>query len=119
MKNPKTKKVIHIVFIVLFCVSLVLNVFLTFRYLSALSVYRTQRLNAKVLIFSNMFMEKVLMAKEKLNFDTRLSLEMAARDLNDQEIFDQWQKFTKTETKEEASAELKVLLSLLIKKIEQ
>jgi hypothetical protein len=63
-----------------------------------------------------MFTEKVLLAERDVDFDTRLSLETAVRALNDQEIFDQWQKFTKSATKEEASAEAKKLLRILVQK---
>jgi len=38
------------------------------------------------------------------------------RGLNDQEIFDQWQIFTKAQTKEEASLEAKKLLHMLVLK---
>lgn len=64
-----------------------------------------------------MFVEDILMADTEISFDTRLTLETAVRGLNDQQVFDQWQKFTKTTTKEEASNEAKNLLDLLVKKI--
>ena len=92
---------------------------LVYRCLTAMETYKSQRLNARILDFTNMFIEDVLMANEEVSFDTRLSLENSVRELNDEEIFAQWQKFTKAGTKDEASVEVKVLLSLLIKKIEQ
>ena len=119
MLNPVTKKVILITLIVLFCASLVLNVVLAYRCLTAMETYKNQRLNAKILDFMDMFLEDVLMAKEEISFDTRLSLENSVRSLNDEEIFTQWQKFTKVTSKDDASTEVKILLSLLVKRIEQ
>ena len=64
-----------------------------------------------------MFVHDILMANKDIDFDTRLSLETAVRALNDQDIFNQWTRFTKVTEKEDASYEAKVLLDLLIKKI--
>ena len=63
-----------------------------------------------------MFEEKVLLSNKEIDFDTRLSLETAVRNLNDQEVFNQWEKFTNSQTKEDATAQAKALLELLIQK---
>jgi hypothetical protein len=63
-----------------------------------------------------MFTENVLLADKEIDFDSRLSLETSVRTLNDKEIFDQWQVFTKTLTKEDASLQAKKLLRLLVEK---
>lgn len=119
MFNFINKKVLIIIFAVLFFVSLVLNVWQARQLLIALEVYQAQQLNEKILSFCHMFVQKVLMANKEIDFDTRLALETAVRDLNDQEIFDQWQRFTKSDTKEGASTEVKILLDLLVKKIKK
>lgn len=104
------------ILIVLFCISLAVNGYLVFLTVKLNQAYQSQQVNQKVLTFRNMFTEKVLLANAEVDFDTRLTLETAVRNLNDQEIFDQWTIFTKAETKEEASAEAKKLLHLLVQK---
>lgn len=79
--------------------------------------YKSQEMDRKVLYFTNMFIDNVLMANKEVDFDSRLNLETTVRNLNDKEIFDQWQKFTKSTVKEDASREVKTLLQLLIKKL--
>ena len=111
------KKAISIFFIVLFCLSLAANGWLAYLLYQAASISQVQQLNKNVLFFVNMFVEKVLMADREIDFDTRLELETTVRNLNDQQIFDQWQAFTKAQTKEDASQQAKQLLNLLVKKI--
>ncbi len=117
MINITGKKAISIFFGILFCISLAFNGWLAYQLSLIIHAYEAQAMNTKTLDFTRMFVEDVLMANKEIDFDTRLSLEASVRGLNDQQIFDQWQKFTKATTKEEASAEVKILLDLLIKKI--
>lgn len=117
--EQRIKKAIQIFFIILFCVSLGANGWLTYQLSTALSAYHSGQNNTKILAFTSMFVEKVLMASADIDFDTRLTLETSVRALNDQQIFDQWQKFTKAVTKEDSSNDAKILLDLLIKKIKQ
>jgi hypothetical protein len=98
------------------CISLAFNVFLVFTIARNVQTYQQLRIDKKVLDFRNMFTEKVLLSDKEIDFDTRLSLETAVRNLNDKEIFDQWQKFTNSQTKETATTEAKALLELLIQK---
>lgn len=99
-------------------ISLVLNVFLFFSNIKNAQIYQ-QQVNKKVLDFRNMFTEKVLLSDKEIDFDTRLALETSVRSLNDPEIFSQWEKFTNSKTKEEATTEAKKLLGLLIEKTSQ
>lgn len=115
--EQQIKKAILAVSVILFCASLALNLWLAYQLSTVLSAYNSQQTDSRVLAFTNMFVEDVLMANKEIDFDTRLSLETAVRGLNDQDIFNQWQKFTKAETKEDSSREAKFLLDLLIKKI--
>ena len=73
--------------------------------------------NEKVLNFTRLFIEKVLKAQEEIDFETRLQLENAVRSINDEEILNQWKKFTQSQTEEEAQKEVVELLDLLVKKI--
>ena len=77
----------------------------------------TQKFNGKVLEFTKLFINDVLEAETEVDFETRLMLENAVRNLNDEEILAQWQKFIASQTEEEAQAEVKNLLELLIDKI--
>ena len=115
--NIPIKKALLIIFAFLFCVSLGFNGWLGYQLSLIVRAYEAQAINTKTLEFTRMFVEDILMADTEISFDTRLTLETAVRGLNDQQVFDQWQKFTKTTTKEEASNEAKNLLDLLVKKI--
>lgn len=117
MLERLNKKIIFIFLATLMLVSLVLNAWLFYQLNIALKVYNSQQFDAKVLSFAGMFVEDVLMASKEIDFDTRLSLETAVRGLNDQSVFNQWQRFTKATTKEDSSNEAKLLLDLLIRKI--
>ena len=77
----------------------------------------TQEVNEKVLNFTKFFIEKVLKTEEEVDFETRLKLESAVRDLEDEEILAQWQKFVDSQTEIQAQQEVKNLLELLINKI--
>jgi hypothetical protein len=117
MINISIKKALIIILAVLFCISLGFNGWLGYQLSLLVHAYEAQSMNAKTLEFTRMFVEDVLMASTEIDFDTRLTLETAVRGLNDPQVFDQWQKFTKTTTKEGASNEAKSLLDLLVKKI--
>jgi len=77
------------------------------------------KINEKILNFTNLFIEKVLKAESEVNFETRLQLENAVRDIKDEEILSQWQKFIESESETEAQIEVKNLLELLVSKIKK
>ncbi|OGZ75537.1 MAG: hypothetical protein A3G45_01040 [Candidatus Staskawiczbacteria bacterium RIFCSPLOWO2_12_FULL_37_15] len=114
-----SKKSIYLFFILLLCSSLAVNGWLMYLIYQTANVFESQKINSNVLSFTDMFVKKVLMAKGEIDFDTRLELETTVRSLNDQQIFDQWQAFTKAETKEESSDNAKRLLNLLVKKLKE
>lgn len=97
-------------------ISLAANGFLIYTLEKNSEAYSLHQVNQKVLAFRNMFEEKVLLSDQPIDFDTRLSMETAVRALNDQGIFDQWQKFTNSQTQADATAQAKALLELLIQK---
>jgi hypothetical protein len=78
---------------------------------------QTQKLNAQIVNFTGLFINKVLKANQDISFEDRLKLENAVRDMKDAEVLAQWQKFTNSKTEQDAQAEVKNLLSLLISKI--
>jgi len=100
-------------------ISLALNGALVYLVVKNSQLYQQDQVNKKVLEFRNMFTERVLLSGREIDFDSRLELETLVRSLNDPEIFSQWQKFTGSQDKEEATIEAKNLLQLLINKTSQ
>jgi hypothetical protein len=78
---------------------------------------KTLQYDQKVLDFTKLFIAKVLKADGDVSFDDRLQLENSVRSINDNTIFDQWQKFINAKTPLEAQIEVKNLLEMLANKI--
>ena len=121
MKNYK-------IFVLIILILVFISVFFVFKYRSAMKELRlikensvNQELNVKTIDFTDFFIKNVLQAQEEIGFETRLKLENMVRDLKDQEILIQWNKFVNSKTSEEAQAETGNLLKILIEniKIEQ
>ena len=100
------------------------NIYFGFRYFSVQKELKetkasmeVPKINEKILSFTNLFITKVLKAQSEVDFETRLKLETAVRDLNDEEILNQWQKFTESKTEADAQTEVKNLLEMLVSKI--
>jgi Na+-transporting NADH:ubiquinone oxidoreductase subunit NqrC len=100
------------------------NVFLGLKYSAvqkelklAQASLETQKTNEKVLDFAKLFIEKVLKAETEIDFETRLKLENAVRNLDDEEILEQWNKFVNSQTESEAQNQVKNLLELLANKM--
>ncbi|MFA4890708.1 MAG: hypothetical protein WC587_03770 [Candidatus Paceibacterota bacterium] len=118
MANQKTILIIIILFL------LTGDVFLGVKYFAVQkefrqtqSVLEIQKTNEKVLEFTKLFVEKVLKAETEVDFETRLKLENLVRNLSDEEILIQWQKFTESKTEVKAQEEVKNLLEMLVNKI--
>ena len=113
-----------ILLVVLISVLILSNVFFGLRYYFAVQELKTtkeqvkaQNLNEKILNFTIMFVDKVLKAKGEVSFEDRLKLENTVREINNQEILDQWTKFTNSKASEEAQTEVKNLIETLVKKV--
>jgi len=122
--NHKPINAIRLILIVIIVILLASNISLGVKYVKSQkelketkSTLETQVMNRKVLDFSKLFIEKVLKAEEEINFEDRLKLENAVRNLNDEEILAQWNKFLASKDELEAQREVKNLLELLINKI--
>ncbi len=115
-KRVESRKAFLIIILALLVVSLLINIWLTYQVTITVQAYKRSLLDDQVVSFTNMFVDKVLLSEGDIDFDTRLALEKKVRDLNDQAIFDQWQKFTKSNTTEEASDNVKILLDMLLNK---
>lgn len=115
--DEKIKKISKILLVVIFCTSLILNVWFSYQINNIFTAYQSVQFNTKILAFTDMFVKDVLMANKEVDLETRLALETAVRSLGDQDIFDQWQRFTKATTKEDASSQVKIFLNLLIGKM--
>ena len=114
-------KIIFILIIIL----LIGNIFLGIRYFSLTkelhqtqSALETQKINDKILEFTKLFIDKVLKTETEVDFETRLILENAVRNLGNEEILSQWQKFTESKTEYEAQENVKNLLETLVNNIE-
>jgi len=80
-------------------------------------ILASQKFNNQILAFTQLFIQKVLKAQNEIDFETRLKLENAVRDLDDESILAQWEKFTGSKTETEAQDNVKLLLELLVSKI--
>ena len=117
------KNRISVIFIIILLAG---NVFFAFEYLTVYGELQTIKsaevkveLNQKVLDFASLFIKKVLQAETEVDFETRLSLENAVRDLKDEEIMSEWQNFTASKTELEAQNSVKKLLGTLVEKIQK
>lgn len=111
---------------ILICILLAGNIFFGMRYVVVQKELResqaavsAQNINERTLEFTRLFVEKVLKSDTEVDFDTRLQLENSVRAIGDEEILAQWQRFTETKTEAEAQDEVKNLLGLLMKRIEE
>lgn len=78
---------------------------------------KTQETNAKAVFFAKLFIDNILLSSGTVNFDERLKLENAIRDLNDPEIFAKWQKLTSSSGNAETQQIVGSILKMLINKI--
>ena len=74
--------------------------------------------NRQAVDFLRAFIDKVLRAKGEVSFNDRLQLENMVRDLKDDAILAEWNKFVNSQTPAEAQEEVKNLLELLTHKIQ-
>lgn len=97
-----------------------LNYYFNFKELQAIKSAEVKvELNQKIINFASMFIKKVLQADREVDFETRLSLENAVRDLKDEEIMAEWNNFTASKTEADAQNSVKKLLGILITKIQK
>jgi hypothetical protein len=76
----------------------------------------TRQHSEKLILFKNLFLENIILSDKNVDFEKRLEMEEAARALNDIEIFEAWQEFTKSKTSEDVNNRAKELLRLLVEK---
>jgi hypothetical protein len=113
---------------------IVMNIFLIYRYLLLTREIEKMKIvsglteksviifpntkNERIIHFLKLFISKVLKAEGEVDFETRLKLENAVREIQDKEILDQWTKFTESKTEEEAQKNVKDLLEILVNKLQ-
>lgn len=119
----KSKAFWVVIFLVLFGSNLLfaLMYFQTAKELEGTKIsLSTQRYNAKYLDFLKMFIKLVIKSDKEVDFETRLKLENAVRQLKeeygDEEILLQWQKFVGSNDEITAQKNVKDLLSMLVEK---
>ena len=81
------------------------------------STIAAQQEKTKFTEFNKTFINEVLQAKTEVNYDTRLKLDEMIKNINDQELTAQWQKFTESKTEKEAQKETVKLLGLLAERM--
>lgn len=111
--------------IIIILILLIAVIFLAIKYNNlnnelkvAKTAVESQKINTATLNFTKLFISKVLKAESEIDFDTRLTLENAVRNLNDSDVLAQWQKFTGSKDEAQAQQEVKALLEMLVNKIE-
>jgi len=87
--------------------------------LAAQSLVMKQQHNQKTTQFLQMFVKQVIKSDTEVDFETRLKLENAVRELKDEKVLAEWQKFVQSKTEVEAQSNVKNLLEVLIDKINQ
>jgi hypothetical protein len=122
-KTISLNKIFSVVIILLLLAS---NVYFISKYLGLQreikeieAASETPKINGRILNFTDLFIKKVLKAEGEIDFETRLQLENAVREIKDEEILSQWQKFTEAKNEAEAQNEVKNLLELLVSKIKE
>ena len=118
----ENKKRIYIeIFIVMLIVGYMFFAYKYFTSYKELQVTKSAQVkvesNQKVINFASLFIKKVLQADKEVDFETRLSLENAVRELKDEEIMAEWQRFIGSKTELDAQNSVKKLLGILISKI--
>ena len=100
------------------------NVFLGMQYISTMKeldatkfAASTQRYNEKNLLFLKLFVKNIIKSDKEVDFETRLKLENAVRELNDPQILAVWQSFVNSKTETEAQQNVKDLLSVMVDKV--
>ena len=71
--------------------------------------------NRRGVDFGLVFVNKVLRARNEVDFETRLDLENQVRGLNNPEILAGWREFTQSQTESEAQENVKSFLEILIR----
>ncbi|MES3031909.1 MAG: hypothetical protein V4699_01550 [Patescibacteria group bacterium] len=120
MENKKTFTEVIVLALIVGNVFFAFNYFSYAKELKAIKSVATKvELNEKITNFTALFIKKVLQADKEVDFETRLSLENAVRDLKDEEVMAEWQKFTSSKTEAEAQNSVKRLLGILVAKIQK
>jgi len=119
---------------ILIIVLIVINIFLIYRYLLLTQEIEKMKVasnlpeknavifpnnkNERIVNFLKLFITKVLKAEGEVDFEKRLKLENAVREIQDKEILAQWIKFTESKTEDEAQKNVKDLLEILVNKLQ-
>lgn len=117
---PKTKLVIIITISLLAAAAIGFSVecfLLATKLNSVKTSLKAQETNVKAAVFAKLFVDKVLLQTGTISFEDRLQLENAVRDINDTQIFSEWQKLTASGSDSETQQIVGNIIKLLINKI--
>jgi regulatory protein YycI of two-component signal transduction system YycFG len=76
-----------------------------------------QQKNNEIMSFTKLFISKVLNGTGEVSFEDRLQLENMTKNINDKDIIDSWQSFTKSKTPADVEKNFYSLLQILLNKI--
>ena len=114
---------LHFFWSLVVVVLLVLIIILGLRYfslreelLSAQTRAEANEINREVLGFAGLFVRDVLQTEDEVDFETRLKLESAVRNLGDEEILTKWKSFIDSKDNNSAQKNVKDLLEILVDK---
>lgn len=106
----------RVIFISVLCLSLAVNGLTTFIFVKTADLNRQQEERyeekLRILNFVSLFTETVLLAENEIDFETRLKLETSVRNLGNEQILEQWQKFVNSQDKDDAKRQAKQLVHL-------
>lgn len=116
-----TKKAVIIILIISLALNAVLAVFLGVSlngFKNLKKQISSRQASQKVLEFAKLFVDKFLLSSGVVGFDDRLALENAVRDLNDEQIYKQWQDFINSPDNRQTQLSAGKLFNLLLKRLE-
>ena len=113
------------IYLIVIVILLIGNIFLGVKYFNtdkelkeAISITAIEQEKTKFAEFNKTFITEVLQSKSEVSYDTRLKLDEKIKSINDEELTQQWKKFTDSQTEKEAQDETVKLLGLVAEKME-
>lgn len=110
------------IFIIIISLLLILVLLIGWQYFSLnkkmTAIFQRDSRNAEILLFNQLFVDKVLNAKGEVSYQDRLNIESAIASINDKQISEAWQSFLASANEAEAQKRVLYMLSLFPQKIE-
>ena len=115
--DKQTKIILTLIFIAIIC----LASFFAWQWYKSLKEMKIMSENyienERIVNFISLFTSNMLSTEKEVSFNERLKMENAVRDIDNQEIFNQWQGFTDSSSDKEAQENARILLKLLVENL--